>query len=66
MSEVTPTLEQQQRAKWDRLLDDIEARHEQLRQMRFRPWRAAVAGMILGALLFAAGLVLGGALVHLR
>lgn len=46
MSATTPipTLEQQQRAKWDLLLLDIEMRSEQVRQMkRYEPWRLAAA-----------------------
>lgn len=37
-----PTAEQQQRAKWDLLLTDLELRTEQVRQLkRFEPWRLA-------------------------
>lgn len=39
-----PTAEQEQRAKWDLLLLDIEARTEQVRQLkRYEPWRLAAA-----------------------
>ncbi len=39
-----PTAEQLQRAKWDLLLLDIEARTEQVRQLkRYEPWRLAAA-----------------------
>ena len=53
---TVPTSEQQQRAKWDLLLADIEYRQEQLHQARhYEPWRLAFAGMTAGAALFAAG-----------
>ena len=53
---VTPTPEQEQRAKWDLLLTDIELKQEKLRQMKaFEPWKLAFAGMTSGAALFAAG-----------
>lgn len=59
MSEALPTSEQQQRAKWDLLLADLEYRQEQLRVARqdllFKPWQVAFAGMTAGAALFAAG-----------
>ena len=43
MSTATlPTPEQQQRAKWDLLLLDLEYRAEQVRQLkRYEPWRLA-------------------------
>lgn len=49
-----PTTEQEQRAKWDLLLLDIETRTEQLRQLkRFEPWRLAAtlagAGTVAGS-----------------
>lgn len=55
---IEPTPEQEQRAKWDLLLLDLELRAEQVRQLkRLEPWRAyatiaasgtAIAGVILG------------------
>lgn len=63
-----PSAEQEQRAKWDLLLADLEFRQEQLRatrqDMRFKPWQVAFAGMTAGAAFFGAGValtkVLGG------
>jgi hypothetical protein len=53
---VLPTAEQEQRAKWDQLLSDIELKQEQLRQLRtFEPWKLAFSGMTAGAAFFAAG-----------
>jgi hypothetical protein len=44
MSTTAPTDEQQQRAKWDLLLLDIETRTVQLRQLKvYEPWRLAAA-----------------------
>ena len=54
-----PTAEQEQRAKWDLLLLDLEFRAEQVRQLkRFEPWKLAatmasaiaIAGSALAAL----------------
>lgn len=54
-----PSSEQQQRAKWDLLLADLEYRQEQLRQARqqisLAPWQIGFTGMTAGAALFAAG-----------
>jgi hypothetical protein len=51
-----PTENQEQRAKWDLLLADLEYRQEQLRQAKhYEPLRLAFAGMTAGAALFAAG-----------
>jgi len=68
MSDITlPTGEQEQRAKWDQLLTDIELKQEQLRQLRTidydsklrqyrsEAWRLAFMGMTAGAALFGAG-----------
>lgn len=54
-----PTSEQQQRAKWDLLLLDIELRTEQVRQLkRYEVWKLAAtlvtAGTTLGAAIAAA------------
>ena len=39
-----PTPEQQQRAKWDLLLLDLEMRAEQVRQLkRYEPWKLAAS-----------------------
>jgi hypothetical protein len=64
--------EQKQRAKWDLLLADLEARREQLRltrpedqESRFKPWQVAFVGMTAGAALFGVGAVIGGLIVHL-
>ena len=56
---VTPTLEQEQRAKWDLLLLDLEYRAEQVRQAkRYEPWKLAAA-------LASAGTVTGTAVAAL-
>lgn len=60
MSETTlPTPEQEQRAKWDLLLTDLEHRQDQIRltrlDTRYKPWTVALSGMTAGAALFAAG-----------
>ena len=48
--------EQEQRAKWDLLLADIESRYEQLRLTRqFNPWPVVFAGLATGAGIFLAG-----------
>ena len=57
-----PSPEQQQRAKWDLLLLDIELRTEQVRQIkRYEPWKlaatltgtvVALAGALAGAILW--------------
>ena len=60
-----PTEEQQQRAKWDLMLLDIEARTEQVRQMKsYEPKRLMFQGLTMGAALLAAGSVIGGLLVN--
>lgn len=61
-----PTAEEQQRAKWDLLLLDIEQRSEQLRQMKaFEGWRLVFTGLGTGAALLAAGGIVGGLLVRI-
>jgi hypothetical protein len=52
-------------AKWDRLLDDIEARQDELRRIEPGTQRVWLAAMTAGAALFAAGGVIGGLIVHL-
>ena len=63
---VTPTPIQDQRAKWDLLLLDLELRAEQVRQLKtyegkrlFVQAAAAASGMLI------AGAALGGLIVHL-
>jgi len=67
MSEIpAPSAEQQQRAKWDLLLLDIEMRSEQLRQIQvYEPWRLWFMRLGAAAALLAAGGVVGGLLVRL-
>lgn len=68
MSEAvpTPTAEQQQRAKWDLLLADLERRHEQIRQMKaYEPRRLIIQAITAAAAVFAAGGVVGGLFVNL-
>jgi hypothetical protein len=61
-----PSDEQQQRAKWDLLLLDLEHRAEQVRQIKvFEPRRLLVQGLTAAAALMAAGGVIGGLLVNL-
>lgn len=61
-----PTPEEQQRAKWDLLLRDLELRAEQVRRIKtFEGWRLLFAGMTTTAVIFAAGGVVGGLLVRL-
>jgi hypothetical protein len=55
-----PADEQQQRAKWDLLLLDIEHRTEQVRQLKsYEPWRIIFAGLTTGAAILAVGIALG-------
>jgi hypothetical protein len=61
-----PDAVQQQRAKWDLLLLDIEYRSEQLRQIKiYEPWRLWFTGIGSAAALLAAGGVIGGLIVKL-
>ena len=57
-----PSDEQRQRAKWDLLLLDIEARSEQVRQLK--PQRLVIQAVTAFATVFAAGGVVGGVLVY--
>jgi hypothetical protein len=67
---ATPTTEQDQRAKWDLLLLDLEMRAEQVRQMKAFPvgtyegWKLVFAGASAAAAVFIAGAAVGGLLVH--
>lgn len=69
--DIIPTGEQEQRAKWDLLLLDIEARSEQLRQMKAFPtgtyegWKVVFAGATAFAAVFVAGAAIGGLIIHL-
>lgn len=59
-----PSDEQQQRAKWDLLLLDLELRTEQLRQLKsYEPLRLAISGLTAGAALLGVGVALGHFLV---
>ena len=78
---ATPTPEQEQRAKWDLLLLDIEHRTEQLRQMNgvdrdlkleqlrqlktYEPKRLLIQGLTAAAVLMGAGAAIGALLVRL-
>jgi hypothetical protein len=62
-SPVQPTEEQQQRAKWDLLLLDIELRTDQLRQLkRYEPLRLFVPLLMAAAIV---GGAVGALIVHL-
>jgi len=51
---------------WDEILEDIEQRTEQIRQMKaFEPKRMIIQGLTAAAALLAAGGVVGGVLVNL-
>ena len=65
MSATTlPTPDQEQRARWDLLLLDIEHRTEQLRQLKtFEPRRLVIQGLTAGAALLGAGTALGAIIV---
>jgi hypothetical protein len=66
MSVSTPTTEQEQRARWDLLLLDIEMRSEQLRQMKtYEAPRLVIQAVAAFAALFIAGAAVGGLIVHL-
>jgi hypothetical protein len=62
---TTPSTEQEQRAKWDLLLLDIETRTEQLRQLKtYEGWRLAIQATSAAAAVFIAGAAVGGLLTH--
>jgi hypothetical protein len=66
MLTALPTDEQQQRAKWDLLLFDLELRAEQIRQMKsFEPKRMIIQALTAAAALMVAGGVVGGVFVSL-
>lgn len=68
--QAAQTPEQEQRAKWDLLLLDVETRSEQLRQMKTFPsgtyegWKLAFAGMSAGAAIFASGAAVTALVFH--
>ena len=63
---VSPTTEQEQRAKWDLLLLDLEHRAEQVRQMKaYEPRRLVIQGLTAGGVLVGAGAAFGALLVRL-
>jgi hypothetical protein len=65
MAAPLPSDEQEQRAKWDLLLLDIEARSEQVRQMKaFEGPRLFIQATSAVAAVFVAGAAVGGVLVH--
>ena len=56
-----PSAEQEQRAKWDLLLLDLEQRAEQVRQLKvFEGKRLAIQAVTAAGALLAAGGVVGG------
>lgn len=61
MSQPLPTPEQEQRAKWDLLLLDIELR---IQQKRFETWKALAT--LLTAAAVAGGAIAGGILAILH
>jgi hypothetical protein len=63
---TAPTPEEEQRAKWDLLLTDLEVRLEQLRQLKtFEPRRLIIQGVTAGAAIFGSGAALMALLLHL-
>lgn len=61
-----PTSEQEQRAKWDLLLADLELRTEQVRQTKaYEPRRLVIQAVVAAATVFIAGAALGALLVRL-
>jgi hypothetical protein len=65
---VVPTPEQEQRAKWDDILLDIEHRTEQLRQLKsYEPRRLLIQAITSSAALLGSGAAIGAlitALLH--
>jgi hypothetical protein len=61
----TPTEVQRQRAEWDRLLLDIEARTAELRQLKaYEPRRIIIQTITAASVLLAAGAALGALLLR--
>ena len=67
MTDTTlPTSEQQQRAKWDLLLLDIEKRTEELRQLKsYEPRRLLIQAITASAALLGGGAAIGALLTAL-
>jgi hypothetical protein len=66
MATAVPDEQQQQRARWDLLLLDIEQRTEQVRQLKtYEGPRLIVQAITAAAAVFAAGGVVGGLIVNL-
>lgn len=67
---ITPTPEQEQRAKWDLILADLELRAEQIRQMKgfpagtYETHRIFIQAISAAAAVFIAGAAVGGLLIH--
>ena len=73
----TPTADQEQRAKWDLALADLEKRAEEIRQLktididmklrlyRLEPWKIALTTVSATTAVFVAGGVVGGLLVRM-
>jgi hypothetical protein len=65
MSATLPTPEQEQRARWDLLLLDLEHRAEQIRQMKaFEGRRLAIQAIGATAAVFIAGAAVGALLLN--
>lgn len=70
---AAPASEQEQRAKWDLLLLDLEHRAEQVRQLKsidltiksYEFWKMILQAIVAFATVFAAGGVVGGLLVRI-
>ena len=61
-----PPDEQQERARWDLLLLDLEHRAEQVGQLKtYEGWRLAIPATTAAAAVFAAGGVVGGLIARL-
>jgi hypothetical protein len=61
-----PSDEQQQRARWDLVLLDLEHRAEQIRQLKtYEGRRLVIQAVTAAAAVFAAGGVVGGVIVRL-
>ena len=62
---TTPTEEQEQRAKWDLLLLDIEMRSEQVRQLKtYEGLRLMFSGATAAAALIGAGAAGASIIIH--
>ena len=64
--EKTPAMAKSSSVKWDAVLDDIEQRSEQVRQLkRFEGWRLVFTALGTGAALVGAGSIVGGLIVRI-